>query len=715
MLNFYNLNYKKKNRLGLIIVVLLTGLFSLLLCNKTMPTAEGWYSYYADCILRGEVVYKDFSYLFTPVYMYFLTAFISVVGFDVIWLRLLGALMYIVLAVLLYEIIKEIFSIEIAVVTAPLGVFYLQSEVYTVMYDYIRFMDIFAFLSVLFLLKCMKKWDKAEKDTSLIIFWGIFSSIFTLIKQNMGGLFCVYSILLIMFCALYYKWNWRKCLRKIIMYVIGVLIPVVVVCGIIYTNGMWPIFWNSVFVEAIGAKGGIFAILFNWLINGFPQFEKALLWAILLILIIYINQLISQYYPNYDSVKDDKNKLWIIVIFAFSMIIGISCIFFSERLGQFFAWKRQVDVNILFDFTVLVIILIVGVCVYDFFKKTMIHREYLPILGLASSYFTICYGAGMSGGLSIGESAIGIALVISLVLNSIKYKHGNCVKVAIICVVCWVSFISISYKLVNTCWWWGINESSIYECTEESNIPILKNIKLSPTTKEMYEKVVFTVQNNTEDDDKIFCFPHIPLMYLMCDREDYGGYTKVQWFDVASERDLENDIEKIKKEPPKAIVIYDLYDSTYAGHEKLFNANLVSGTRKMRDFLYEFVNTEKYTYQGTYASYNNRISVFTKADNVEISNIFENGSGTQDDPYQISSVTDLVNLSMLVNQKYLLKNIYFKQMCDIDLNNVIWVPIGYIGQADFLGVYDSNNYNVYNINCGDRNSLQIFGGELFAN
>ena len=66
---------------GAIVSIVLVSILTCYLYDKSMPTAEGWYSYYAKCILNGDIVYQDFEYLFTPVYMYIIAGFIKCFGY----------------------------------------------------------------------------------------------------------------------------------------------------------------------------------------------------------------------------------------------------------------------------------------------------------------------------------------------------------------------------------------------------------------------------------------------------------------------------------------------------------------------------------------------------------------------------------------------------------------------------------------------------------
>ena len=87
------------------------------------------------------------------------------------------------------------------------------------------------------------------------------------------------------------------------------------------------------------------------------------------------------------------------------------------------------------------------------------------------------------------------------------------------------------------------------------------------------------------------------------------------------------------------------------------------------------------------------------------------GSGTEEDPYLIANIKNLVYLSYMVysgegksNGNYYYENTYFKQTADIDLSGYIWQPIGieYDRSGNkvsryFSGNYDGGNYTISGI------------------
>jgi len=93
---------------------------------------------------------------------------------------------------------------------------------------------------------------------------------------------------------------------------------------------------------------------------------------------------------------------------------------------------------------------------------------------------------------------------------------------------------------------------------------------------------------------------------------------------------------------------------------------------------------------------------------------YSGGSGTENDPYQISNPTDLDNVRNNMNA-------YFIQIADIDLNvspyntNLGWEPIGN-NSTPFNGKYDGQNYSINSlfISRDNTNLIGLFGQTTFS-
>ena len=100
--------------------------------------------------------------------------------------------------------------------------------------------------------------------------------------------------------------------------------------------------------------------------------------------------------------------------------------------------------------------------------------------------------------------------------------------------------------------------------------------------------------------------------------------------------------------------------------------------------------------------------------------LFSGGTGTQQDPWLITSQADLIALAEFLNSgnaaTFDTENAgvgnchgyYFKQTADIDLTGVTWEPIGYSGDYYFAGNYDGDGHTISNTTSTGKNDADGF-------
>ena len=100
--------------------------------------------------------------------------------------------------------------------------------------------------------------------------------------------------------------------------------------------------------------------------------------------------------------------------------------------------------------------------------------------------------------------------------------------------------------------------------------------------------------------------------------------------------------------------------------------------------------------------------------------LFGGGTGTQQDPWRITSQADLIALAEFLNsgnaETFDTENAgvgnchgyYFKQTADIDLTGVTWEPIGYSGNYYFAGNYDGDGHTISNATSTGKNDANGF-------
>ena len=602
-------NDKINNLIFLVLTITLTFVYVWAVSNETMPMAEGWYTYYAQCMHRGELPYRDFEFLFPPVYLYCIFIITQIFGYKIMVLRLFGVLLFVFISIGVYKVIQLIVGKKknwIAFVASVASVFYMQSENAQVFYDYVRLMDLFVVIITYFTLRYIKGVLDDREEVGWLYTTGGVTAILIFTKQNTGLIILAYTICLLFFTFFYKNYN----LKKIIFRIIQLLAPVVGISAIIFVimalNGMLVPFINSIGGDAISAKGGIVAALFGWIPNNAEAFRTELFITIIWVLLLVQIASIKITERNSKIIEQITPILFGVITFLMIIVALRSEQFAKNNLFNFIVSPYKIFLVVFTMF----IGLGIKILLYHIKGENVDQFQYLAF-SLAGMYFAISYASGTCGGLANGQATLGVAFIIFWLLYYIS-KNGfvwaGIAELLLISVFC---VQTVSLKLVNTYYWWEMRTASHWENTVQCSVPLLKGIYISQDESKLYDNIYQIVSKETEETENIYCFPNIPIIYSMCDRIDPGVKSKVQWFDVSTDDTLREDIFVISNNPPKAIIIYNTPDGAYDAHEKLFRNGKISGTREMRNYLTKLVN-EKYVCAGVFNAYTNSVSVYIR-------------------------------------------------------------------------------------------------------
>lgn len=353
---------------------------------------------------------------------------------------------------------------------------------------------------------------------------------------------------------------------------------------------------------------------------------------------------------------------------------------------------------------------------YNIIAKRSNADEYTLWFTLAGAYVAISWGCGNSGGLAEGQATTGVAFISAFILYWLSFRWVQLFQIAVVAFCVVLTAQAGVKKMVNTYNWWGADEADFWASENYvENVSLLKGIRVSEDTKAVYESICKEITDNVSANESIYCFPQIPIFYSLCDRWDPGVRSKVEWFDVSTDASVEADIDVLKENPPKAVLMYDVTNYVYDSHESAFRKGEVSGTRKMREFLYNFVYANDYEFAGMYTTGNNTLQLWIQKNstNAEIDNIFDGGSGTFDDPYTLHTAEQLEKLSAMVNDGRSFENQYIEQTADIDLESKAFTPIGEFGGENyFYGVYNGAGHVIRNLKITAKNDNVALFGQL---
>ena len=591
----------RQNTLRLRKLMPATGVFLCCLCyaaflaDKTMPISEGWYTEYAHLINSGLIPYRDFAYLMPPAYLYTISWITALFGYDIIVLRIVGALIFALIAVLAYIMFCNVFSKLVAVPSALACMFFMQSGVGEIFYDYIYFCNLFVYTAiaciVYYISNTMTSGQSRHRAPDgvlaiLALVCGLSTSLACLTKQSTGlMLFAGITVFIIGVGACF---GLSKPLRRFIpLFFIGFILPILSTCAFLYANGAFSQFIDNCISSAVSAKGGLGEELFSWIYEGETNFRLYSPLAIAALLCAGIGVMCGR--EKESNVAERLSPVFPITAVLFSLLIPWIC-YEWETLSRAVA-KHYDTMAPLYSSAlvpILVLILLSGKAISSrIHSRANMDANYLPLLALCAAATSIVWAVGMSGGLGESQVCLGTGIGLGLVLQAFQgTRHSLTVWMISVLSLSVLTCGGVSRKYCEMYNWWGLSEGSIWDQTETVDIPLLQGIHMSKRDADCYRAVYEAAEGLVLERGDMFAFPHCPIFYCIAGGQP-GTYSIVQWFDVSSKETIEADIEVLASQPPAILILCEIPETTMAGHEAAFNTYQ---TREMQSYLFDLAN-----------------------------------------------------------------------------------------------------------------------------
>ncbi len=336
--------------------------------------------------------------------------------------------------------------------------------------------------------------------------------------------------------------------------------------------------------------------------------------------------------------------------------------------------------------------------------------------------------------ISVGCSYLVIPALTVIVFKNIPFdsrRMRTCTKVFAAVLICVLS-VGVSQKLVKPYSWWGYTAEPFWTKTETSSIPALKGYKLSKNDIELYDELTKVIEDNTDENSVIFGFPYVKCYNVFLDNFNTDTFVPVPFYDVCSDKYARADAAVLQQHEPDIVIWLDI-SNCMETHERLFRGGEELGQRDFQKW-FDGVRETDYTCVGQV----NNLYVYKLTKNGQPVNSVHiqrpsrtnktaeytlnkiaglTGTGTEEDPFLITSKEDLEYFRDLVNEgKTKFKEVYFRQTADIDLKDVkSWVPIGEFGKGHYFnGIYDGDGYEIRNMVIDDpkenvKENVGLFG------
>lgn len=598
-------------RLGILICVVVIGVYNVLFFNRYLPIVEGWHSVYASCLLDGLTPYVDFHFFLPPLYPAIIATFTFIFGPSFLLLRIFGIVVILSMATTLFLLFSRLFPAHVASIATIVSVIYYQSTVTHITYDFLAFVTLFALLGTLFICRycdySARFFERRQGWTAaaFLFFAGLSGALALLVKQS-GGLFVIAFSFLAVAIVTYAKDGLRKTFQAVAIYSVGTLVPLLALLIWLASNHALAAFWNQVIVGAASSKGGLAAILFAWVPRLFTTENVGILVrAVLVIIALIVCCLPQGFMLRRLGDRNDKSHLAttpkrlavfsvILVLFMLCILLPFWNIDLSHKLMEnsqlaFIYYRVPVIVGSTASFVLF--------CV--FFLKIL--RERKTFNCDVFIIVTVSLGLIWGCGTAVGVGEVALILVTGLLIGialSVRSRFNVIPTMSVVLCLFLVLFM-VSLKYIHPYNWWGLDQPDIRTTSTPLKGEYYHGFIVSEQTARVYTEVPPIVEKYTRPGDHIYTFPNIPIFYLLTDRyPDTFGI--VSWFDVMSDPFAEDDARHLIESPPKVIIYLDVPEFVWEGHEEAFRSGEPSGQRMIKEAIERLTSSGNYHLEARY-------------------------------------------------------------------------------------------------------------------
>lgn len=254
-----------KIALGAVILIAVLSFYFFSYALKTFPFTEGWGEYYVELMKQGLMPYRDFYYYLPPVNLFFDYVLWSISGGFFAVYRILRVLERLLMLTVLYVGLCRFFNPKYVLIACIFGGIIGAGNTYDLLGDYNQteqFLLILICLTATFF-----PMAKTQGKKYLILgIDGCFLGVLFMLKQSSCA---AAAILYFIFLAIYCIFKRDKKFPFYILFTgCGFMVTAVPVLVWLAANGALIPFFEQVF-GAVGAKGGLFTVLFSSILSAF--------------------------------------------------------------------------------------------------------------------------------------------------------------------------------------------------------------------------------------------------------------------------------------------------------------------------------------------------------------------------------------------------------------------------------------------------------------
>ncbi|HWY80296.1 MAG TPA: glycosyltransferase family 39 protein [Candidatus Sulfotelmatobacter sp.] len=576
---------KKLDTYFLLIPLLVVLIYNLIFFNRFYPITEGWFSTYAWMFNHGQVPYRDFYLFLTPLYIIIMSIFTAIFGYSILYLRIFGIAIMLLMTFFLYKNLQLIFGSAIAAFSCIVGIIYYQSNNAHITYDFIQFLSLFGLIQSYFIVKYAQGTEiETKKQIKLLVLAGIFASFAFLTKQSNGTMITAFSFLGLVFVSV--TRGKKEFLLATLSYIVGFAIPVLIILLWLLANAALIPFFNQILLDAVSAKGGTTQIFFSWFQgilteNFVARFKE-------IVFIVFYSGYWLYFFIDKKEYKKNIQLIFLLIVSLSMLLVVLLPLLIDKSSVATLASFGMKGINNIIVAAIAVLLLVILAGALSFILRKPFNMSLFFFSFVALGYI---YGTGTSAGVTEVGAFIGFCIFIGLMLYYRSIFGIGKIFIVLFCIS--FTFMLVEAKYEQPYLWWNVTSPDIRtKLYTTDKIPMLEGMYTSQFNINLVEQVTAEIEKGSKPGDRILLFPNIPIFYLITDRRP-PGKALVHWFDFLSDDLAIKEAQVIRKNPPKVIVYLDLGTSVWEAHERLFRNGKPSGQRQVNKVIMADIKSQK--------------------------------------------------------------------------------------------------------------------------
>lgn len=597
--------HRKFYWMGLLFVVFCTLFIMSLFFNKSVTLVEGWYTLYADLILKdGLVPYRDFALIVPPFALGVWTFIQGLFGSELIVFRITDVVIKVLLGVCAYNTFSKFFSVKIAALSA----LFFQAIFCTIGYDngvpsYNEYTLFFMFWIIDAMLAVFLHLQRQGKISYKLLAWtGVLYSFAFVNKQTSGPLMIMMSVGILMWVIVRKK-GWNEAVKSFGCLLASSIVTLLFLMSyFIYHAALWAYIQN-VFLSH-SAKGNLVDIFSRSIkiLTSYSNVRSVLVGVLLFFGFYQLNRRNLLPSTRQHSFLSDERRSGVFFLLASIAVIllwklsewGLSADLAENKTPDFRLNSNITQLALVGTFAAFFVWLHY---LFDFLiSKTIKYQTVKKVTALgimlASGYaLSISYGFPNTYPY-LAAFVFGLALTQQTALN--RWKN-----IALLGCLMMTVFWCISLKLSTPSSFHGWRCGSVLGQLEQSNIPILKGLWLPVEEKNMLEDFYAKTHYYTSPQDTLLAFNNNQLFYALLERKPFTPYLSY-YYDVSPDEQSLDTIARLEQEEPGTIVFMKFSEASAIFHEEAFRGGEISGQRVLGHYLEQLVASGRFVDVGSY-------------------------------------------------------------------------------------------------------------------